>query len=207
MSLTSSGSFRRSFHADSVPKRPGTSTSNVSSVIATFDKVPEDLKEDGRTPRLPSQEIRSLHGSVLAKIDPNRWNYFPRLSTTCDLSMLDFSKDHSVSRIDSLKFSSDELLERYSDRHSTDEESIVNVNSTAKVTPTSENVDSRVKGLRRAMSNSSIKIRRMGSRLRRVPSNLLARSISRESTLWSQSQTESTPVTPIQQVSSIPPHR
>jgi len=204
MSLARSGSFKRSIHPDSVTKRPGTSMSIVPSVISMLENVHEDSEEEGRTARLPLQGNRSLDGSVLDMINPNCWNHFPRLSTTCDLPILDFSKDHSVSRIDSLKFSSDELLERYSDGHSTDEESIVNVNGTAKATPTSESVGSRAKGLRRVVFNSSAKLKRMGSRLRRVPSSLLAKSISRESTLGSHLQTESMPVTPIQQVSSLP---
>lgn len=203
MFLARSGSFRRSLHSDSVPKRPGTSTSTVPSVIATLDNVHEDSEDDGQVARFPTQESCGLPGSVLDKINPNRWNHFPRLSTTCDLPILDFSKDHSVSRIDSLNFSSDELLETYSNGHSTDEESIVNVNSAAKTTPPPERVGRKSNGLRRAMSNSSTKLKSMGSTLRRAPSNLLARSISRESTPGSQLQTKSLPATPIQQVSTL----
>lgn len=205
MSSTRSGSFRRSLHSDSVPKRPGTSTSTVLSVIATLDNVHEDSEEEEQAARFLTRHSRSLHGSVLDKINPSRWNHLPRLSTTCDLPFLDFPKDHSVARIDSLKFSNDELLETYSNGHSSDEESIVQVKSTPETTSTPESSGKRSAGLRRAMSSSSIKLKRMGSRLRRVPSNLLARSINRDPTTDSPLQTKSLPVTPVQQVSKFFP--
>lgn len=203
MSLTRSGSFRRSLHSDSVPKRPGTSTSTVLSVIATLDNVHEDSEEEEQAARFPTRGSSSLHGSILDKINPNRWNHFPRLSTACDLPVLNLSKDRSVSRIDSLKFSNDELLETYSDGHSTDEESIVNVKSIPESTSTPGSSGRKPRGLRRAMSTSSTKLKRMGSRLRRIPSNLLARSSSRDLVLESPLQTKSLPVTPVEQVSSL----
>lgn len=205
MSLTRLGSFRRSLHSDSVPKRPGTSTSTVPSVVATLGNVHEDSEEEEQAARFPTRDSRSLHGSVLDTINPNRWNHLPRLSTTCDLPILNSSKDNSVSRIDSLNFSSDELLETYSNGHSTDEESIINVKNTPETTSTVESNGRKSIGLRRAMSNSSIRLKRMGSRLRKVPITILARSNSQEPTTESPLQTRSLPATPIHQVSKLLP--
>lgn len=197
MSLTRSGSFRRSLHSDSVPKRPGTSTSTVPSVIATLDNVHEDSEEEEQAARFAFQDSHNLHGSVLDKINPNRWNHIPRLSTTCDLPLLDFSGDHPFGRVDSLKFSNDELLETYS----SDEESIINAKSSPESASPPESGGRRPSGLRRAMSTSSTKLKKISSRLRRVQSNLLANSTSREASVESPLQTKSLPVTPLQQVS------
>lgn len=183
MSASRSGSLRKSLHSDVGRKRSPTALSTtVSSAVATLDNLGEN--QDHSTNVASARLTGAQALSELDQIDRDRWSQFPRLSTVLD----DTTTGQLDSRIDSLKFSNDELLETFSNGCSSDDESLLNSRRTLPAeggndsSTLSPNESSNK--LRRAMSNSSVKassgLRRMGLKLRGVPSALLSRSTNRE---------------------------
>ena len=93
--------------------------------------------------------------SPLDDIDPSLWRRFPRFSTATEASQPDLSYDEVTST-----------------RFSVDEEGIIDIFTK----PGQEGLPRRHskirRGLSRALSNSSTRIKHMSQRLRKVPSNL-----------------------------------
>lgn len=167
---------RKRLHSD--PGRPSTARSMTPpSDVPTLTSVQEDASEEER------EELRFAlcHSNReqwdFEKMDPLLLRSLPRFSTSGDLPFM--GDNSSASRIRSTKMSSDELTETFSFAGSSDEESILNSKdqylrfSRSNIASKEETVK-----LRKIVTTSSTRLRKLGSKLRKVHSNLLARSKS-----------------------------
>lgn len=165
-------------HRHGLQRELYTPCDSASSLVRSRDSVvptlysfaDESLSEKPLGTRMSNS--RSLP-SPLDHIDPQRWKHFPRFSTTSNFASFPFPE------IDV----SDEEARLSADKRST-------VGSTSSARENEKDLASMPQsagtafrgaaaGIRRAVSDSSNKIRQMTLRLRRAPSSLLNRSRSR----------------------------
>lgn len=167
-SLRKSYSLRKTLHSD--VGRSGSATSSAPSTIRTLKSLYEDDSEEERQAiRFGSSNSRPQEQFEMDSINAHRMSWMTRTSTTGDLPF--FRGTSSASQIYSERMPADMLTKTYSNAGSSDEESIANYRP-AKSSPRTP------KMLRRAFSDSSDTIRRMGSKLVRTPSQLFSRSSS-----------------------------
>ncbi len=119
--------------------------------------VSQAISEETRTSKLPA--------SPLDSINPSLYPRFPRFSITTESSHPDLSADEVTST-----------------RISTDEEGIVATRRSSNTSNTRSSKRHKLQiTLHRAMSTPTIGLRRLGNRIKRAPSTLLARRNSKES--------------------------
>lgn len=146
------------------------------SDVPTLPSVREDASEEERE-ELRFAPSHNREQWDFEKIDPKMLRSMPRFSTSGDLPFM--GDNSSASRIRSMKMSSDELAETFSSAGSSDEESIIN--SRYEYLRWNRSDEENLK-FRKVVTNSSTKLKKMGSKLRRVPSNLLLRTRSAPTT-------------------------
>ncbi|KAK6370949.1 hypothetical protein LTR64_006194 [Lithohypha guttulata] len=165
---------RKRLHSDPLPQRPSTSRSNTSSDLPTLASVREECSDEEKGATQSNKKVDRPVRWDFEKLDPQVLRSMPRFSTTGDLPFL--TDNMSSSRLCLLKMSCEELAETFSSAGSSDEDSFVNRGTAKNTSKGTDSGDGGMRSLRRVMSNSSTKIKRMGSKLRRIPSNLLTRS-------------------------------
>ncbi|KAJ9664762.1 hypothetical protein H2198_000108 [Neophaeococcomyces mojaviensis] len=165
---------RHDLQSDSYTSRGSTSSSAKSRKfpVATLPSITDESNSQPQTQARVANS-RSLP-SPLDQIDPNRWKHFPRLSTTSDFASFPFSEIEMY----------DEEAQLSADEHSIVgtkpdvQEDVANDEISMPTTPETR-LRGTAAGIRRAVSDSSDKIKRMTLKLRRAPSALLSRSRSR----------------------------